>query len=168
MRKGLEGRQRTGLPSRTTDQTRAYCQVCEEHSLQVVSMVFLCVKTTWSAGRVTQSKRSLKYSFCLWIVRLALRIGKPALKFGLALLFFGFVEHESALFLVFYSTSRESVRGGHWGHQSPRTSWETICAAKLWRNFIFPRDSQGGVATPFRSCSINVYTTHVGDAVRHV
>jgi hypothetical protein len=58
---------------------------------------------------VTQSKQSLKYSFRLWIVRLALRIGEPTLEFGLAFLFFGFVEHLFALLLVFNRASRESV-----------------------------------------------------------
>ena len=58
---------------------------------------------------MTQSKQSLKYLFCLWIVRLALRIGKSALELSLAFLFFGFVEDMFALLLVFYRASRESV-----------------------------------------------------------
>ena len=63
----------------------------------------------WSVGKVTQSKQSLKYLFCLWIFRLTFRIGKSALELGLAFLFFGFVEHLFALLLVFYRASRESV-----------------------------------------------------------
>jgi len=47
--------------------------------------------------------------FCLGIIRLALRIGKPALEFGLALLLFRLVEYFFALSLVFYRAGREPV-----------------------------------------------------------
>lgn len=92
-------------------------RVCRQERRIKLARVFECARNVLresflrvvSKGGVTRSKQSLKYSFCLWIVRLALRIGKPTLEFGLAFLLFGFVEHLFALSLVFNRASRESV-----------------------------------------------------------
>ena len=110
MRKGLGAeRWRTGPPSRTTDQTRAYSRVCGEHSPLVVSTFFCVCERTWSAASRDGDRKLGKYLFCFGIIRLALRIRKPALEFGMALLLFRFVEYFFALVLVFYRAGREPV-----------------------------------------------------------
>jgi hypothetical protein len=68
----------------------------------------------WCQERENSLKQAKPaYLFCLGIVRLALRIGKPALEFGLALVLFRFVEYLFAFLLVFYRAGREFVRAGH-------------------------------------------------------
>jgi len=58
------------------------------------------------------------YLFCFWIVRLALRVCKAALEFGLSFLLLRFVEYFFALSFVFNRPGLESVCVRHRGEMA--------------------------------------------------